>query len=262
MLQLRITGADGEAKLCSLDGRSVLSIGRSESEDLCLPDRKVSRRHAKLSLENGRCFLEDLSSRTGTRVNGVSLSSRTEIFPGDRIQLGETELVLERIGTDPGEEVKKSPETRSLSAEPSAREEKGAGTVAREDRSDRHLPLYAAQSSLVALYSETMIRLARQVQNRVLELLNIGNTSVREMTSSEMAPESSEDCNLCGTCIEVCPTRAISLSDNRIVTDAAACTLCCACVKYCPQEARIFNTPFTKFLYENFSSRREPEWFI
>ncbi len=189
MLQLRITGADGEAKLCSLDGRSVLSIGRSESEDLCLPDRKVSRRHAKLSLENGRCFLEDLSSRTGTRVNGVSLSSRTEIFPGDRIQLGETELVLERIGTDPGEEVKKSPETRSLSAEPSAREEKGAGTVAREDRSDRHLPLYAAQSSLVALYSETMIRLARQVQNRVLELLNIGNTSVREMTSSEMRPK-------------------------------------------------------------------------
>ena len=56
MLQLRITGADGEAKLCSLDGRSVLSIGRSESEDLCLPDRKVSRRHAKLSWRTDGAF--------------------------------------------------------------------------------------------------------------------------------------------------------------------------------------------------------------
>lgn len=95
------------------------------------------------------------------------------------------------------------------------------------------------------------------------ELTVPGNYPYKEARQQPpMAPESSEDCNLCGTCIEVCPTRAISLSDNRIVTDAAACTLCCACVKYCPQEARIFNTPFTKFLYENFSSRREPEWFI
>ena len=54
----------------------------------------------------------------------------------------------------------------------------------------RHkLPLYSAQTNLVDLYSETMIQLAKRVQNRVLEILNIGNFSSREMTNSEMRPK-------------------------------------------------------------------------
>lgn len=76
-----------------------------------------------------------------------------------------------------------------------------------------------------------------------------------------VSPESTESCNQCGKCIHVCPVHAIRLVDNMIVTDAESCTLCCACVKMCPNEARIFNTPFTKILFDNCKVRKEPELF-
>ena len=53
-----------------------------------------------------------------------------------------------------------------------------------------------------------------------------------------------------------------SIDENNIITDIDACTLCCACVKLCPNGARIFDTPFTKFLYENFSERKNPEFYF
>lgn len=120
---------------------------------------------------------------------------------------------------------------------------------------------------------ECDLSIAMQFGEKIAEKLQSGNFN-QELTvpgnypykearqQPPMAPESTDDCNLCGICMDICPTHAISLSDDRIVTDTSACTLCCACVKYCPQEARIFNTPFTKFLYENFSQRREPELYL
>lgn len=76
-----------------------------------------------------------------------------------------------------------------------------------------------------------------------------------------VSPVSTENCNQCGKCINVCPVRAIRLTDNLIVTDAESCTLCCACVKMCPSEARVFETPFTKMLFDNCKARKEPELF-
>lgn len=67
-----------------------------------------------------------------------------------------------------------------------------------------------------------------------------------------------ELCTECGHCAEICPAGAITV---EVVTDAEACIKCCACVKECPQKARIFDTPFTDYLFTNFSSRREPEVF-
>ena len=51
------------------------------------------------------------------------------------------------------------------------------------------LPVYSAQSLLVSFYSDEMIRLAKRIQNRVLELLNIGSGSAKEMTNSDMRPK-------------------------------------------------------------------------
>lgn len=76
------------------------------------------------------------------------------------------------------------------------------------------------------------------------------------------APYCTDQCNSCGLCISLCPVQAISFdADHHIQTDALACTLCCACVKMCPNQARVYDTPFTRFLYENFSQRKEPEFF-
>jgi ferredoxin len=68
---------------------------------------------------------------------------------------------------------------------------------------------------------------------------------------------------LCGACLDVCPTHAISLIDDQnIFSDQALCIKCCACVKSCPEEARSFETPFRKYLFENFAVRKEPEFFL
>ncbi|MDD6210468.1 MAG: 4Fe-4S binding protein [Bacteroidales bacterium] len=70
-----------------------------------------------------------------------------------------------------------------------------------------------------------------------------------------------ELCSLCGTCIELCPTQAIESIDNKIESDKKNCIKCCACVKECPSNARIFDTPYTEWLYTNFSTPKEPELF-
>ena len=105
MLQLRIhntdstDGKDNQEMIVPLekDGKFPLLIGRSEGADLRIAaDRKVSRRHAQISRAGEEVFVEDLSSRSGTRVNGQSISVRTALKPGDSIQIGETLLILEK----------------------------------------------------------------------------------------------------------------------------------------------------------------------
>ena len=39
-------------------------------------------------------------------------------------------------------------------------------------------------------------------------------------------------CDLCGTCISVCPANALLLTDRLIVDQK--CTQCATCVKVCP----------------------------
>ena len=44
-------------------------------------------------------------------------------------------------------------------------------------------------------------------------------------------------CIGCGTCVDVCPERAITLTSDGIVTDAVLCTLCGKCADACPTMA-------------------------
>jgi len=45
-------------------------IGRDPSCNICLNDQVASKRHARITLENGKLTVEDLSSHNGTFVNG------------------------------------------------------------------------------------------------------------------------------------------------------------------------------------------------
>lgn len=179
MMQLRVTTADGEQKRIALEGRLPLLIGRSGDAGLCLADKKVSRRHAELTGGGaGSLFLEDLSSRTGTRVNGVPVSGRTKLAPGDVIRIGETELTLE---------IAPSASQDSVSASHASDEEK----VNSSSLPQAHgMPVYGGlDAEHSGLYSDAMLQLARRIQNRVLELLNISNFSSLEMTNSDMRPK-------------------------------------------------------------------------
>jgi hypothetical protein len=67
------------------DGEIV--VGRSSELDMVLVEDMVSRRHAKISVEGGDIFLEDLGSTNGSFVNGEKIT-RTKLAEGDRILIG------------------------------------------------------------------------------------------------------------------------------------------------------------------------------
>lgn len=97
------------------------------------------------------------------------------------------------------------------------------------------------------------------------ELFVKGNTPYKKLKAGQPAcPVCTENCFVCGECVEVCPTHAIRVSEDgsRIETDVNRCIKCCACVKVCPNEARIFDNPFAAILHERFNVPREPELFL
>lgn len=62
----------GQDKEKSFDfGRELVLIGRSESCDVCLPNNKISRQHAKVVADGTDYFLVDLESGNGTFLNSI-----------------------------------------------------------------------------------------------------------------------------------------------------------------------------------------------
>jgi pSer/pThr/pTyr-binding forkhead associated (FHA) protein len=74
--------------------KSSVSIGRAMTNDIILSDGRVSRSHASIECRPEGCTLIDLGSSNGTRVNGVQVQ-RAELKPGDRISLGNAQLIYE-----------------------------------------------------------------------------------------------------------------------------------------------------------------------
>lgn len=178
MMLLKITTGTEKGRTLELTENAPLSIGRSESSALCIPDKKISRRHAEIVSDGENIFITDLSSRTGTRVNGRPIQQRTPLCIGDTIQIGETDLVLEKTAEVPAASAPR------VTTQP---ETKQAVKTAKPQNSP-HLPVYSAQESLVELYSGSMLALAKRVQTRVLELLNI-DAAAKEISNSEMRPK-------------------------------------------------------------------------
>jgi len=64
-----------------------MTIGRDPECDIVIPDRQVSRFHARVSFDNDKTLLEDLSSKNGTYYNGKLLSEPVELTDGDVLQV-------------------------------------------------------------------------------------------------------------------------------------------------------------------------------
>ena len=67
----------------------VIYIGRNEENNIVYNNSTVSRKHAKITLdEDGIFTLEDLSSSNGTYVNGLRISAPTSVNNADKIEFG------------------------------------------------------------------------------------------------------------------------------------------------------------------------------
>ena len=69
--------------------RGSVSLGRSASNQVALPDERVSRRHAAIQMQGQDEFwLVDFGSRNGTSLNGRRLSQPTRLHHGDSLTIG------------------------------------------------------------------------------------------------------------------------------------------------------------------------------
>lgn len=67
--------------------RGPLVIGRGEDCDIVIPDRKISRQHARVRPIFDGIVLEDLDSKNGTHYNGSPLKGSVNLTDGDVIQI-------------------------------------------------------------------------------------------------------------------------------------------------------------------------------
>lgn len=70
-----------------------VTIGREVDSDIAIADPRVSRRHARISLENARFYISDLRSRNGTFVNNVQVQKH-ELCDRDEVKLGGLPLLF------------------------------------------------------------------------------------------------------------------------------------------------------------------------
>lgn len=75
----------------------LLTIGRDPASDVHVDDTQVSRHHADLVRQGSDWSIVDVGSTNGVRVNGTRVR-RATLRPGDRIKLGNAELVLRSVG--------------------------------------------------------------------------------------------------------------------------------------------------------------------
>ncbi len=64
-----------------------LTIGRTGSCEIVIPNQQVSRKHARIFISTGGPALEDLSSKNGTFHNGKPVATITNLEDGDIIQI-------------------------------------------------------------------------------------------------------------------------------------------------------------------------------
>lgn len=76
--------------------RQVIHIGRHNSNDIVVNDRRVSRYHAEIRFDHGQFVLYDLGSTNGVRVNGVPARQPVPLRNNDILSVGSHEFIFQR----------------------------------------------------------------------------------------------------------------------------------------------------------------------
>jgi DNA-binding winged helix-turn-helix (wHTH) protein len=76
-------------------------VGREAGMRARIDDAGVSRRHARIVIEDERTSIEDLGSKNGTFVRGRRVTSRVTIESGDELHFGPLRVMFLRSADDP-----------------------------------------------------------------------------------------------------------------------------------------------------------------
>ena len=86
------SGTSPSARIISL-ATGPVELGRGGSGDDKIDDGRISRRHAHIAFEGGRCIVTDLGSQNGTVVDGTFVAARAPTQAQRLIRVGDTLLI-------------------------------------------------------------------------------------------------------------------------------------------------------------------------
>jgi phosphoserine phosphatase RsbU/P len=78
----------------------TITLGRASDCSIPIRDRFLSRKHAEITYSGGKWFVKDCGSVNGTLLNGTKLTETSVLRPGDRILLGDSEVVFDAADSD------------------------------------------------------------------------------------------------------------------------------------------------------------------
>jgi pSer/pThr/pTyr-binding forkhead associated (FHA) protein len=92
VVELRLTGPAGDLVVTA---PGEYSLGRAKDAALRVDNPTVSRRHALIVLStDGKAFVDHGGGANGTRLNGATVDKRSPLRDGDRVSIGEVELLV------------------------------------------------------------------------------------------------------------------------------------------------------------------------
>src|SRR5690554_1919785 len=95
MFTITIEDQNGQvADTFSFDHGSYV-VGRLDECDVILPSSSVSREHARIFIQDGRCYIEDLGSANGVIVDGQKVLKSRDLGTASQIRIGDFYLYLE-----------------------------------------------------------------------------------------------------------------------------------------------------------------------
>lgn len=134
--QLVVQKGPNQGQVINLQ-EQIITIGREASNLVAIEDRALSRRHARLTSQNGGWILEDLGSTNGTYLNGALLEGQRILQSGDAIAFGENVVLLFQAPSYNAESTMTMPGNQTVRID--SRERAGVST----SKADEHRVLFA-----------------------------------------------------------------------------------------------------------------------
>lgn len=170
----------------------VYTVGSDEDCKIALPHQDVEDRHAILTIQRDSCWIEDLGSHSGTRLNGENIHGRARVQTGQQISLGPFTLVI-RMPQDSVPDIKIDP----VAAQPAPPHyESPPPNVQREPEPApvRHEPVQAPKPAMSAPASpdvvQTMLKqkqsIKQQIHKELVDRMDIKRMSVGGINKSEL----------------------------------------------------------------------------
>ena len=98
--RIEVVGGPGLGLQTAVPRSQVIVIGRDPGCHVFVDDPDISHRHAKLYTDADGCWLTDLHSKNGTRVDGRVIAGHWKLQSGQTIEVGSSRIVF----VDPAEE--------------------------------------------------------------------------------------------------------------------------------------------------------------